>query len=366
MGQIIRLAAIIAVVLGLAGLSQAQRAPLDADRIAEIDALVETRMQALKVPGIALALIENGDVVHVRGFGVEGDNGVPVTPETKFQIGSISKPLLTLALLGLIEEGVLTLDDTIVSHIPTFQTKIAAQSDKLIVRHLAAHRSGLTTYFGNRNQGAAPAEDNSRAKLIDELRRTKLHAEPGASYQYSNANFQLLGVLMEQLTDQPLPEIFNQHVVQRYGLENTRLGPLDPETGTAVGHRYWFGAPREYRWTGAQVTWPQGGVETTVTDLGAVLTALIADFNRATPNPLLAEMIMPVEADAEADMYYGLGWVVQPKPDPMLVYHNGRNPGYEALAGFSPDGRFGFVVLANASTSFGARMSSLLGRASPI
>ncbi len=351
----------LAIAATLFGPAAAQRPALDADRIAAIDTLIDTRMDEFNIPGVALALIEDGEIIHARGFGSIGDGTIPITADTKFQIGSISKPFSALTILHLIETGELGLDDTLVSHVPTFQTRIAAQSDKITIRHLLSHRSGFSTLFGNRNQGPGAVPDTSVKDLLSVTRRTSLQSEPGAAYAYSNANYQWLGYLAERVTGRSFAELVAEGVAARYGLEQTRLGPSESSDGRTAGHRYWFGTPRPYNWRAERVTWPQGGIETTAADLAKLLTGLIDEFDRAEVDPLLQAMISPTPADAEEETYYGLGWVVDQSPSPRLVYHNGRNPGFEAMAGFSPEERFGFVVLANASTSFGAANVSALG-----
>ncbi|MEO1662533.1 MAG: serine hydrolase domain-containing protein [Pseudomonadota bacterium] len=358
---ILRILITFAIAAVFVGAATAQRPTLNTDRIAAIDEMIEARMEAFKIPGAALALIENGEVVHARGFGTIGDGTTPITADTKFQIGSISKPFTALAILHLVETGKLSLDDTLVSHVPTFQTRIAAQSDKITVRHLLSHRSGFSTVFGNRNQGPGAVPDTSVKDLLSVTRRTALQFEPGAAYAYSNANYQWLGYLAERVTERPFSEIFADSVAARYGLEQTRLGPSESSEGQTPGHRYWFGAARPYTWRPERVTWPQGVVQTTASDLAKLLTGLIDAFDRAELDPLLQAMVAPVPAEAEAETYYGLGWVIRQSPSPRIVYHHGLNPGFEAMAGFSPDERFGFVVLANASTSFGAANVSALG-----
>ena len=337
-----------------------ERLKIDADLIARIDAHVEARMQLMQIPGVALALIEDGEIVHARGFGVTIAGGPAVTEDTRFLIGSISKPLISLTLLDMVEAGLLGLDDPVVQHFPTFQTRNATRSDKMTVRHILSHRSGFTTYFGNRNhQYDAPGVDRM-STILDDARRVSLAFEPGDQFQYSNANYQLLGALIEKVADAPLEEVFAERLAAKYNLQQTQAG-LSPSSETsAIGHRYWFGSPRPYRWDPARLNWAQGGIETTAADLAEILVAMIKAYEPSQPADLMAQMIAPSVQDAEASAYYGLGWFVRKQPGPTVVYHSGLNPGWEALAGFAPEDRFGFVILANAAGSFGSRNVSSL------
>jgi len=247
--------------------SHAERPPLTQERIAKIDAFVEARMAELKVPGISMALIENGEVVHSRGFGVIANDGAAITAETRFQIGSVTKPFTALTLLQMVDAGTLKLDDTVVQHLPDFRTRNKAQSDKITVRHLLSHRSGLSSKIGNRNQHIQDQSHGALEATMLELRSAPLIAEPGAVYQYSNANYQTLGLLIETLEDAPLEEVFKYLITQPGSLTNTKFGPSStPASDLAIGHRYWLSSPKPYQGQMGRALFAQGGVETSAAE----------------------------------------------------------------------------------------------------
>lgn len=343
-----------AVVLGIQT-AGAERPKLDADRIAMIDQLVEDRMAAMEIPGVALALIEDGEIVHLRGFGATTIEGPAVTEDTRFLIGSVSKPLISLTILDMVADGVVGLDDPVVQYIPSFQTRNATRSDTMTVRHLLSHRSGFSILFGNRNHAPDAPGADSMDTILDDARRVHLKWMPGEQFEYSNANYQLLGYLIEVLEDAPLDEIVATRLAAKYGLENTQAGLSPQSDASSIGHRYWFGRPSPYRWDPDRLHWAQGGIESTASDLANVLVTLIDRFDQPNVAPLWVEMISPPLSEEDAYGYYSLGWFVTQTPERRVAYHSGLNPGYEALVGFSPDDGFGFVILANAASSFGVR-----------
>ena len=112
--------------------------------VEQIDAYVQQGMQQLDIPGAAIALFQNGKITHLKGFGTIGSSGSTVTAQTPFQIGSVSKSFAALVVLQLVDEGRLSLDDSVSKYIPYFQTNDKTASDQISVRHLLNHRSGLS------------------------------------------------------------------------------------------------------------------------------------------------------------------------------------------------------------------------------
>lgn len=327
--------------------------PLTDEAIAEIDAFVDARMEALRIPGVAIAIIEDGEIIHAKGFGVTREGGEAVTADTLFQIGSISKPFTATAIMKLVEAGEIGLDDPVVDHLPWFRTSDAAQSAQITIRHLLAHRSGISTFDGNHNQDGGSGDAKAMEDAVRDLSRISLSAPPGEIFQYSNANYQILGVLIETVTGEPFERATRTLI----------LGDAYPQTNfnrDLRGYRYWLGAPRLFTGETGRAILAQGGVQTSANELAAFLQGFMRGDRSILAPETLAEMMTPYAEDDA--MPYGLGWMRVEFPDHSLVFHTGSNPGFAAIAGFSPDASFGFVVLANANQSFGIRNVESLTR----
>ncbi|MEO0439747.1 MAG: serine hydrolase domain-containing protein [Pseudomonadota bacterium] len=335
--------------------------PLTKERIAEIDAFVEQRMEELAIPGVAIALIADGEIVHAKGFGVTRPDGERVTEHTRFMIGSISKPFTATAILQLVEQGMLGLDDPVVQHIPWFRTRSKSASDKVTVRHLLSHRSGFSMFDGNRNQHGISNAPDALEQAVRDMAGLQLVSAPGAQYQYSNANYQLLGLLLELKSGKPFEDAMDAGVLSATSMPNSAAGQLQPDmAGAAQGHRFWLTRPQPFRGEIGRGAVSQGGIASSSRDLAQFLTHFINADGRFLSPDMQQQMITP--AGSGPGDQYALGWFVREFGDSQLVYHTGSNPGFEAIAGFSPDDRSGFVVLTNTNTSFGNRNVAALYR----
>ncbi|MEM8917642.1 MAG: serine hydrolase domain-containing protein [Pseudomonadota bacterium] len=353
---IVWLSAILAV-----GPANASPPPLSKERIAEIDAFVEQRMEELAIPGVAIALITDGEIVHARGFGVTHAEGGPVTENTAFMIGSISKPFTATAILQLVEQGVLGLDDPVVEHVPWFRTRLKSASDKITIRHLLSHRSGFSMFDGNRNQDGISNAPDALEQAVRDMAGLRLVSVPGAQYQYSNANYQILGLLFERKSGNPFEAAVNTAILSATSMPNSAAGQLQPDgAGAAQGHRFWLTRPQPFRGEIGRGVVAQGGIAASSQDLAQFLTHFINADGRFLSPDMQQQMITPAGSGPGAQ--YALGWFVRDFEDFRLVFHTGSNPGFESIAGFSPDGRFGFVVLANTNSSFGNRNVAALSR----
>lgn len=347
------LVGIVLATMLLSTLAVAQQDFLPAAKISEIEAFVEERVRALEVPGASLVLIANGEIVYARGFGLTQKNGTPVDEKTPFKVGSVSKSFTALAIMQLVDEGKLNLDDPVVRHIPWFQTSNKETSDKITVRHLLAHRSGLSTVVGNRNHDGQSNLPDAMVGATRELSSVALKTSPGDHYEYSNANYHVLGLLLEILEDDSFENIIESRVVKTNLMPNSYVSTrprIDP--APAKGHRYWFTRPFPFEMPRGRETLGAGGITASAEDLANyILTYMNSDIGGRSTG--MMAMMTPYE-DAPGDQY-GLGWYITDYPDYRLVWHGGRSVGFECAVLFSPDEKFGYVLLTNTNSSFGTR-----------
>ena len=197
--------------------------------VVSFDAVAANMREDAGVPGMAVAVLRNGQVLHIKGYGVEGPNEQPVTAQTAFQIGSITKSFVALVILQLASEGKLTLDDPVVRHVATFSTASKTQSDRITIDHLVTHRSGLTTLDGN-SANAVEANLSGPAAAVAALASAQLSAEPGETFQYSNANYAVLSHLIEVLDGQSFEQALVTRIFEPLGMTNSFV------SGTAFRH----------------------------------------------------------------------------------------------------------------------------------
>ena len=338
--------------------ASAQTAHFTPERVAQIEAYIEARMADTKLPGAALVLVENGETVYVRGFGVTGHDDAAVTPDTIFAIGSISKSFLANAVIQDVEAGLIDLDAPIATYIPWFETRTRNSGDKITVRHLLNHTSGLSTHDGNIGQDATNRAPAALERSVRGIASLRLHSKPGTRFEYSNANYKILGHMLERLHNKTYAQIIREAVFDRAGMTRSTILRADADD-QASPHRYRFTSPHQTGFHAGAESAPQGGVYTSASDMGRYLGAMLRGLD--APDGLWRPTLIEPRVEAFPEAAYGLGWMVEgPEGDPF-VYHSGMNPGFSAHAGFAPQRGLGYAILTNASQGqLGGDVSGLL------
>ncbi len=340
---------LILTLVGLQATAAQGNASGELDVVAFEDAIKEMR-EAAGAPGMAVAVMRNGRVLHAGGYGVVGPDGEPVTPQTAFQIGSITKSFVALVILQMAAEGKLGLDDPVVRHLPEFVTANRLLSDRITIDHLVTHHSGLTTVDGNTSNEVDPDLSGPAASVAG-LAQAVLFDEPGASFQYSNANYIVLSHLIEMLDGKPFEQALKARIFDPLEMSRTFV-QVPPEDGIAVatGYRLWFGVPlprqaeptaeRDRRRIGA------GGVSASIEDLAIYAAAVASRDSRVVPRD--AERLFAVRPMVEG-WGYAYGWYSHEVDDEPVYEHSGFTPGFFSLATVVPATGHVVVVLTNMS-----------------
>lgn len=311
-----------------------------------LDAFVKAELSASAAPGLAYARIEDGEV-FVRGFGekAKGD-GESVSADTLFPIGSVTKSFTALAIMQLVEAEDLALDDPISAHIAAFAGSPASEVTLL---QLLNHTSGYSTVQGNSYHAQADASQLGLVEYAEQLALVTPARTPGAVWEYSNANYQILGAVIEQTSGQSYADYIDQHIFEPLGMADSVVAVGADPTAMVTGHRPWFGGVRSSSGgEGYSINAPAGGIAASARDMGLYLAMWLSGEDDILLAKAKARMIKP---SGPASPLYGLGWSI----DPALgtVYHTGLVPGAETLASFNPTERKGVVVMVNANGGLG-------------
>lgn len=342
---------LIAVMVGLWGsFRPAGAADRSGTGTGAIDRFIEEGLMATGAPGAAFALIEDGKVTYVKGYGVTAAGGDPVTGSTVFNVASVTKTLVAIAVLQLEAESRLDLDAPAVTYLPDFATREAERSARITVRHLLSHRSGFSRVQGIAGRSFVTDETLAdREGFYRRVGRMRLAAEPGSAFDYSNLNYDILGLVIEAVSGESYAAYIDARVLRPLGLERSRMNRPPEGARLASGHRFLFGSARS-RPDDRPEAGAANGLYTTAEDLAALLVAVMNEDPRIVPAGALAAI-----ADVERDprLPYGLGWQFFDIDGHGLVYgHQGHAMGYMAEAAFSPSTRRGAVALTNASMGF--------------
>lgn len=229
-----RLATTSSAVWGLAlTLVAVASAPARGD---EIDRHVEARMRALHIPGLSLAVVRDGRIVTARGYGfADLELEVPATPASVYEIGSTTKQFTAAAVMMLVEEGALKLDDQITKFFPEAPEKWG----RITVRHLLTHTSGIQNhvavpgYLGLFKTDLFHTTTPGRDQLLRMFFELPLEFEPGATWAYDNTGYYLLGIIVEKASGRPFWEFLSERIFSPLGMSSTRSTEPKP----LVAHR---------------------------------------------------------------------------------------------------------------------------------
>jgi CubicO group peptidase (beta-lactamase class C family) len=320
------------------------------------------------VPGASLAVLD-GDLVVELATGVTSrSTGVPVTPGTLFQIGSITKIYTTTLLLQLADEGLLDLDRPVTSYLPDFALADQAALDQITPRHLVTHTSGIVgDYFDDHGPG-----DDCIERYVASLKDFDQVHPPSLMYSYCNAGFTVAGRVIEQLTGGPFHEAFDTRLRQPLGLTGTSL--LAGEMLTfryAIGHVRRPGnghaepVPEAFMLPRSSIA---AGSRTSATAADVLRFARAHVDGGAGPDGArilsaasTRRMQQPgVEFPSTPGTRVGLGWGTTSWSGERVLHHNGGTVGQLAFLYVLPDRPFAVCLLTNSDT--GGRLWRDLGR----
>ncbi|MGW4851689.1 serine hydrolase domain-containing protein [Streptomyces sp. NPDC004288] len=352
---------IAALAAGLAPATSAFAAPpapaaaraVPAPDMAGVAAALDSAM-ANGAPG-AMARFSGPDGVRSRTVGVRDRvSGAPMDINARFRVGSVSKTFSSVVLLQLVEEGRLELDAPVNRYLPGL-----LPDDRITVRHLLTHRSGLADYTDAMFNDTVPGFEAVRNRvfsyreLVDLSLREPRTTEPGVSYKYSNANFVVVGMLIEKLTGRPVADAYQRRIFTPLKLTSTSYVHPDARiAGLRVRgylHPDAAGDPLVDS-TEQTVSWAQsaGAVISSPADLNTFTSALMR--GRLLSPAMLEAMTTVTPTDATNTRFYGLGLRRYDLSCGTRVYgHTGTVQGFYTYAFSTGDGRRSLSALANTS-----------------
>ncbi|MGW6612365.1 serine hydrolase domain-containing protein [Streptomyces erythrochromogenes] len=325
----------------------------------ELDTAIRKVMTEAKVPGVIVALSAPGKGTYVRSFGVaDKSTGMPMSPGLNTRIGSETKTFTVTALLQLVDEGKVALDDPIGTYVDG-----VPNGDRITLRELAGMRSGLFNYSADEDFGKAFLADPSRPftpqQLLAYSFKHPVLFEPDAKFDYSNTNLILLGLVVEKVTGQRLDDYINREVVAAAGLKHT-LFPVGAE----------FPAPHAQGYTDQTLSGKTANATDWNPSWGWAAGAMISNLSdlRSWAKTVATGTLLKPATQAERlkvvpslpGAGYGLGiFNVQ-----GWIGHNGSLPGYQSLTVYLPGPQATLVVLLNTDTDYrGSEPSTLFGQA---
>jgi CubicO group peptidase (beta-lactamase class C family) len=343
------------------GTARAADTPPD---FAAIDTYIETQIKELRIPGLALGIVQGDRIVHLKGFGIADPSGRVATAQTPFQIASLGKPMTGVAIMQLVEQGKLELDAPVQRYLPWFRVADEAASAQITVRHLLYHTSGLPETVGMEYALRGDNRPDALEARVRELRSVQLNRPIGASYEYANAGYMILGLLIQQVSGQPHADYLREHLFAPLQMNQAFPALADAQAhGVATGYRYWFGLPRPDLLPVDRAMLPAGGtMSASAEDMTHFLIANLnaGRFGNASIlSPTgIAEMqrpVVPVHSQIGAgDEFYAMDWGNSQIGGAAVLMKGGDNADFKTNMVLIPAQHLGVVVLINANNPLAA------------
>lgn len=342
----------------------------------ELDAAIQQQVQAAKLPGAAVAILKGNQVIFAQAYGFANIEEMrAATPDTLYQVASVSKLATATAVMRLYEQGSFQLDDDISQFLP-FKVRNPRFPDRPITfRMLLAHTGSIddgpayaASYtLGRSEDPTEPLGEFLREYLTPNGRyynpdKNFTQAEPGTKYAYSNVGFGLLGYLVERISGQPFDDYCTQEVFEPLGMPDTRWFNRDVDKSRmAMPYGYdmlrrtfaplgYYGYP----------TYPDGMLKTSVNEFARFVYV----FTNAGQAPDGTQFLRPESVQEMLRVQYpnsgepvGFAWHMD--ADDHVYNHSGGDPGISSLAAISAEGRWGLIIFANGGGEQGLR--SMLG-----
>lgn len=307
----------------------------------KVDDYVRAQMRERHVPGAAVAVVKNGRVVKASGYGLANvELNVPITKETVFEIGSVTKQITAAAIMLLVEEGKIDLDEKIGRYL-----SIAPEAwSKVTVRHLLTHTSGVKSYTAI-GSGFELTKRMKRDEFVKAIGAFPLEFEPGSRYIYSNSGYNLLGFIIETVSGKSYWDFTQARIFKPLGMNQTanrdpqcivpnRADGYEMENGRLVG--------RDYDLTDV---FSAGAIVSTVLDLAKWDTALRGET--LLKKTSLDKMWTPFVLSDGKPYPYGFGFNVADFRGHRLVSHGGQTAGFAANLSRYVDDDLTVIVLTN-------------------
>jgi CubicO group peptidase (beta-lactamase class C family) len=314
-----------------------------------LDDYLRHELQRLHIPGAAVVVVRGDSLVHGATFGRADESGRAVTLETPFAIGSLTKSVTALAVMRLVSDGRVALDSPVATYLPWFHPAGECDSARVTIRHLLNQNSGIPSYAG-RMDWALP--DTSAAALERDARRlatvTLVH-EPGTTFEYSNANYLLLGEVIQEVSGASYERYIDERILTPLGMTKSFSSRTAAErSGMTRGHGLWFGQPvAAAKALFIRSNLPAGELVASAADMVRYLSVHLGGGRTLLPAAAIDELHRPV-SPLTAQWSYAMGWMSGTLGGETVLWHNGLVPYYYAFMAVVPGRRLGIVVLTNA------------------
>lgn len=314
-----------------------------ADSSGKIDQVVTEEMRTQKIPGVSVAVVREGKVVFSKGYGLANvEIGVKATDKTVYQIQSVTKQFTASAILMLVQEGKIGLDDPVSKYLDN----TPESWKEVTIRHLLTHTSGIKDFINEPTQSLKL--DVTEQEVFDATAKRELNFKTGDRYQYSNTNYHLLAMVIRKITGKSYGDMLTERIFKPLKMKDTQILSLSGIVDRrAAGYLMSDRKLRNGEYVSQTVlSYAGGGVMSTVLDMAKWDAAL--DGNAILTEASKKEMWSPMKLNQGVDSPYGFGWALGTLNGHREYAHSGGHvTGFTTFYAKYPDDKLTVLVFTN-------------------
>lgn len=322
--------------------------------LAAIEKITEEQRKEKGVPGLALVIVKDDRVIYAKGFGLRDvERNLPVTLDTLFAIGSCTKAFTAMAAVMSQDEGKLSLDDSPKKYLPYFKINDPQIDEKITVRDLLSHRSGLPGTDIAWYTGALDREE-----VIRVVGGAKPTARLGEKFQYQNVMYSAAGEVVAKAQNSTWEKVMTERFLRPLGMKASRLSIREMKQAEdySLGYEYNLETKKTRQLPMRDLTniAPAGSINSTARDMAQWLRLLLGggvfEGQRFVSEKGFAQLFSKI-TNIAPDVDYGMGWITLDWNNHKVALHDGGIDGFNAEVALMPDQKLGLVILTNASQS---------------
>jgi CubicO group peptidase (beta-lactamase class C family) len=350
-------AGLLAIVIAIPAFAQVAQDPLDG-----LDAYIEEAMHRWEVPGVAVGIVKDHEVVFARGFGVRDlEKGEQVDADTLFAIGSNTKAFTATAIGLLVQEGSISWDDPVLDYMPEFQMYDPVVTRKITIRDLLCHRSGLGTFEGDLTWFRSTYD---RSEAIYRARFLEPVFDFRTGFGYSNLMFLVAGQIIPRVTESSWDDFIDQRLYSPLGMERSTTGfaELEARVNVATPHTVIADVIVPIPHDDIDNMAPAGAIYSSARDMAQWLLLQTGNGSYGGKQLVAPEVIEETRKPHNLQQVsnrakelnpwthfsaYGLGWALSDYRGRLVVSHGGGLPGMVSSVAMLPEENLGVVILTN-------------------
>lgn len=308
-------------------------------------------MQKGNIPGLSLVIIQEGQEPLIKNYGeASPEQDLPVTGSTIFELGSTSKAFTALAVMHLERQGKLDLSKYVDDYLPWFSTQHKGVATRITLRQLLHHTSGIP--WKTIAKIPATSADDALEQTVRTLVGQELFELPGREYQYATINYDVLALLVQQVSGQPFERYLQEAIIAPLGLSNTSIGAVTDSSLLATGHKGGFLRAQSFEAPIYKGNNAAGYVTSNALDIAAWVQF---QLGLSEQHDLYQSALRTHERDESVPLHfmesYAAGWQVV-LDGTGEIYHDGLNPNYSSYIALKPEAKFGIAILTNANSNY--------------